>query len=474
MTVRLKITLLISAAGFLSSLVFSGIVLWEMLEQPFHIIDSDLESTARRAIQVLAAADAKAAADGLLSAEDEPYWLEIRDGVSGNVIYRSKMARRIEIPEQAFGSRAKIHRAISRQTGDRQQDQEPGNEVSFRVRKFDMSQGGRTFQVRAGRPIENLEEEIWDTTITVACGLVFSGFLLMGISFLTAGFILKPIQRMNELARDISEKHLERRLPLSTGRRDEFSALAQTLNRVFDRLQHAFLQQKRLLADASHELKTPLTMMRLALDEIHSELGETGSDPQAESHERMTEQVLRMERLVKSLLDLSSLEIEAAVTRAPIDLGEILKSLIAEYRFMADVRGIAIRVTLPERLEMAGDADKLARAFSNILDNAVKYAADGGQVEVVGERSDADWKITVVNDGPGVPASEISRVFEQFYRVEQSRSLRLGGSGLGLAIVKRIIELHGGAVQLASEPGRWTRVTVTLSYSHPGPILKSR
>jgi signal transduction histidine kinase len=378
------------------------------------------------------------------------------------------MASRIEIPEQAFGFRASIRHVISRETGDLGQDQEqgqgqgPGNEVSFRVRQFNISQDGRAFLVRAGRPIENLEEEIWDTTITVAGGLVFSGFLLMGISFLTAGFILKPIRRMNEQARDISEKHLERRLPLSAGRRDEFTALAQTLNKVFDRLQHAFLQQKRLLADASHELKTPLTMMRLALDEIHSDLGDAGSDPQTESHERLTEQVLRMERLVKSLLDLSSLEIEAAVTRAPVDLSEILKSLIADYRFMAAVRDIFIRVILPERLEMEGDAEKLGRAFSNILDNAIKYAADGGQVEVAGEASGADLKITIGNDGPGVPESEIPKVFEQFYRVEQSRSMRYGGSGLGLAIVKRVMELHGGHVKFESQQKGWTRVTVSL------------
>jgi signal transduction histidine kinase len=234
---------------------------------------------------------------------------------------------------------------------------------------------GRAFWVRAGRPIENLEEEIWDTTITVAGGLVFSGFLLMGISFLTAGFILKPIRRMNEQARDISEKHLERRLPLSAGRCDEFTALAQTLN---------------------------------------------------------------------------------------VDLSEILKSLIADYRFMAAVRDISIRVILPERLEMEGDAEKLGRAFSNILDNAIKYAADGGQVEVAGEASGADLKITIGNDGPGVPESEIPKVFEQFYRVEQSRSMLYGGSGLGLAIVKRVMELHGGHVKFESQQKGWTRVTVSL------------
>jgi signal transduction histidine kinase len=203
-------------------------------------------------------------------------------------------------------------------------------------------------------------------------------------------------------------------------------------------------------------------MMRLALDEIHSDLGDVGCDPQTESHERLTEQVLRMERLVKSLLDLSSLEIEAAVAKDSINLAEMLNSLIADYRFLAEPRDIYINVTLPERLEVEGDAEKLHRAFSNILDNAVKYNMDGGQIKIAGDLFDAGLTIIISNTGPGVPEAEIPKVFDQFYRVDQSRSLRHGGSGLGLAIVKRIIELHGGNVKFESRQGGWTRVTVSL------------
>lgn len=459
MTVRLKITLLITAAGFLSSLVFSCIILWEMLEQPFHLIDADLESAARRAVQIVLRGDEKRGSVAQWSINDERYWLEIKDQDSNKSIYRSDLAKLIEIPEPALGSKATISLIVPREQIDLGQDRR--NEVTFRVRKLKISLGARTFLVCAGRPMENLEEEFWDTLIGVVSGLVFSGLLLMGISYFMAGFILKPVRIINEQARDISEKHLDRRIPISGGR-DEFNTLAQTLNKVFDRLQHAFLRQKRLLADASHELKTPLTMMRLALDQIRSGIGETRPDPQAESLEWMTEQVLRMERLVKSLLDLSSLEIEAAVAKDSINLAEMLNSLIADYRFLAEPRDIDINVTLPERLEVEGDAEKLHRAFSNILDNAVKYNMDGGQIKIAGDLFDAGLTIIISNTGPGVPEAEIPKVFDQFYRVDQSRSLRHGGSGLGLAIVKRIIELHGGNVKFESRQGGWTRVTVSL------------
>jgi signal transduction histidine kinase len=333
--------------------------------------------------------------------------------------------------------------------------------VTFRVRKSEITLDGKSFLVSAGRPVEEIKEELWDIIVGVVTGLVFSTLLLMVASYFVAGFILKPIRSINDQAQEITEKHLERRIPV-TSARDEFSALSRTLNQVFDRLQHAFLRQKRLLADASHELKTPLTMMRLSVDEMRTAPAENPSQLQAERLERIAEQVLRMERLVKSLLDLSSLEIEAAASEDAIDVVRILEALIADYRFLAEPRDIRIEVRLPEQLIVKGSAEKLNRAFSNILDNAIKYNVDGGRIEVIGDQSGIDLTITITNSGPGVAESEIHKVFDQFYRVEESRSLRYGGSGLGLAIVKRIVELHGGTVNFESKPGSWTRMTVAL------------
>ena len=138
-----------------------------------------------------------------------------------------------------------------------------------------------------------------------------------------------------------------------------------------------------------------------------------------------------MERLVKSLLDLSSLEIEAAASEDAIDVVRILEALIADYRFLTEPRDIRIEVRLPEQLIVKGNAEKLNRAFSNILDNAVKYNVDGGRIDVIGDQSGTDLMITITNTGPGVAEAETHKVFDQFYRVEESRSLRYGGSGSG-------------------------------------------
>lgn len=461
MTVRRKIALLITAAGILSSLVFSCIILREMLEQPFHLIDAELQSVSKRAVQVVFRSDERRGVDRQWAIGDERYWLEIKDQDSGKLVYRSKLAKQFQIPEPSPGSSTTVRLSIPQ--GKIDLGQYSQNLVSFRVQTSIIALGARKFLVCAACPIENLENEFWDTIIGVVGGLFFSGLLLMAISYVMAGFILKPIRMISDQARDISEKHLDRRMPVS-GSRDEFNTLAQTLNKVFDRLQHAFLRQKRLLADASHELKTPLTIMRLALDEPPCSQDSSNWDRQSLSRERMTEQVLRMERLVKSLLDLSSLEIEATAAKNPINLADLLDGLIADYRFMAEPRHIHISVHLPQRLQTQGDAEKLNKAFSNILDNAVKYNIDGGQIQVTGESSGAGPTIIVSNTGPGVHEAEIPMVFDQFYRVDRSRAWRHGGSGsgLGLAIVKRIVELHGGKASFESRQGSWTRVTVRL------------
>lgn len=459
MTVRHKITLLITAAGFISSLLFSCIIMLGMLKQHLRLIDTDLEGIIMRAARFASRIDDEKDSEAPCLIGDEHYWLEIKDQDSGKLIYRSNIARRIKIPEPPPDSNATVELIIPPELINLGQDRK--NEVIFRVRNSRISLDARRMTVCAGRPIESLEEEIFRTIGGVAAGLFFSVLLLMAISYFLAGFILKPIRVMNQQAVDITAKHLHRRLPISDGR-DEFNALAQTLNQVFDRLQHAFIQQKKLLADASHELKTPLTMMRLALDKIRSGLDETHLDPHTESHERMTEQVLRMERLVRGLLDLSTLEMASVAAQNPIDVTKILTSLIADYQPMGELRNFRIEVDLPQRLKIEGDEEKLYRAFSNIMDNAVKYSTDGGQIEITCVQSSSDIAITISNIGPVVPQTEIPKVFDQFYRVEQSRSSRHGGSGLGLSIVKRIVELHGGGVKFESRTDNWTHVTVTL------------
>jgi len=459
MSIRQKITLLIAGAGFLASLVLSGLVFLEMAKQPLKIIDSELKSTGRLAARMILTSQEKS---GLSSsnptfAENDRYWLKIYDLNSKDTLYQSYLATLIDIPRSEPFSRSNFSTIIPRDRINLGQNWR--NEVTFRISTFSFTLDGRPLIIQIGRPVEKLEGEIWEIVIRLAGGLAFSTMLLLAISYFVAGMILKPIGTISDLTKDINEKSLDQRIPVGASH-DEFNELARTINRMFDRLQLSFARQKRLLADASHDLKTPLTMLRLFTDEVISQNREDLPDFLRESLLRQNTQVLRMERLIKNLLDLSSLEILESVPSESIDLINLVDPLLEDYRLLAGTRNIMINAQIPKNLNIKGDPEKITRALSNILDNAIKFNHDGGEIQLNADRKDTTVMLSVTNTGPGIPEYEIDKVFDQFYRVEGSRSLQYGGSGLGLAIVKRIIELHGGSVKMESEPGSWTKITI--------------
>jgi two-component system OmpR family sensor kinase len=461
MTIKTRITLFIAGTGFIASLLLCVVVFFELIEQPFELLDTVLKEEAYRTTRMIVKRQRESEPPPPDSAAHaiHAYWIEIYDQGTNRMLYQSSLAKSVKLSPVNPGSSAIASVAIP--SGQIDLGQDNSHEVTFRVRAFLLTLDGRTYIVQIARPIEKLEEEIWELVLGILSGLIFSTLALIAISRFMAGKILQPIGAMKDLAQDISEKNLDQRIPAGKGR-DEFSELARTINRMLDRLQYSFARQRDLLFDTSHELKTPLTTMRLAIDEICTYDGENLPSFAEEKLFQLNSQVLRMDRLVKDLLNLSSLETLTSIDPKPVNITELLSSLAAEYQFLADAHNIKIDIRLPDRLLIQGDAEKLNRAFSNILDNALKYNVDGGRIEVIGDQSGVDLTITVTNTGPGVAEAEIPKVFEQFYRVEKSRSAGYGGSGLGLTIVKRIVELHGGKVELESQQGAWTRVTVSL------------
>ncbi len=463
MTVKTRITLFIVGAGFIASLLFSAVVFYELIEQPFDILDTVLKEeaykTARMIVERQKKSDLAGHPDSYSHALDKKYWIEIYGKETNKILYRSGLAKLVKLPPVEPGSSA-VARAILL-TGQIHPEQGKTRREPFRIRSFSIELDGRSFVVQIARSLEELKSEIEELVFSLITGLILSTLALIFISRFLAGRILQPMGQMKDLARDISEKNLDRRIPTGKGQ-DEFSELASTINRMLDRLQYSFLRQRNFLFDTSHELKTPLTTMRLAVDEMCALDGENLPPFVMNNLLRLNRQVLRMDRLVKDLLNLSSLETLTRIDPKPVYLTELLSSLAEEYKFLANAHNITMAVRLAERLVFHGDEEKLRRAFSNILDNAVKFNVDGGRIEVTGDQSPTELMVTVANTGPGVPEAQIHQVFDQFYRVEKSRSIQHGGFGLGLAIVKRIVELHGGKVKLESQQEAWTRVTVIL------------
>ncbi|MCD8569433.1 MAG: HAMP domain-containing histidine kinase, partial [Geovibrio sp.] len=158
----------------------------------------------------------------------------------------------------------------------------------------------------------------------------------------------------------------------------------------------------------------------------------------------------------------SSLELDSSIAAETVDLKKILEQLKEDYSLFTCERGISLSSGYSGNMTMKGDYEKLFRAFSNLLDNAVKYSDDSGVIRITAIRTDETIEIKVFNTGAGIPPESLDKVFEQFYRVEESRSSKYGGSGLGLAIVKRIAELHKGEVKIESAYGESVTVTVIL------------
>jgi len=461
MTVKTRITLFIVGAGLITSLLFSIVVFYELIEQPFELLDSQMKADACKAAEILVKSREESDQKVIDAAlpEINRHWIQIMDPNSKKMLFHSDLAQSVPFPPVKPGASAIVNVIVP--YDHVKGEPAGGRKETFRVRTFRIVLDGGTFIVKIGRSMKNLKEEIAELIFGIAIGLVVSTLALIAISRFLAGKILQPIGRMKSLAQNISEKNLDERIPVGKGK-DEFSELAKTINQMLDRLQYSFVRQKNFLFDTSHELKTPLTTIRLAVDEISAADGEKFPPFVKENFLRLNNQALRMERLVKDLLNLSSLEMMTRIDAKPVPIGELISSLAEEYQFLADARQIKMDIRLPKGLMIPGDAEKLRRAFSNILDNAVKYNDDAGRIELTVEATAAELTVTVANTGSGVAEAEIPKVFDQFYRVEKSRSIQHGGSGLGLAIVKRIITLHGGRVTFESQPGAWTRITVSL------------
>ncbi|MGD9161186.1 MAG: HAMP domain-containing protein, partial [Desulfobacteraceae bacterium] len=319
MSVKYRITLLVTAAGFIASLLFSVVIFYELIEQPFYVLDFELAEEANRAVSLIEENQIKSQLNILNPhiLDTFPTWLKIYELNSERVLWKSKIADQISIPAVKPGS-ATIADAVIHDDKI-YYGQGSSEKAAFRTQTFELMTDGIKLNVQVALPMVKLKEEIRELLIGIIAGLILSTLVLVVISYFVAGRILKPIGAMKDLALNISEKNLDQRIPVKKDK-DEFNELARTINTMLDRLQFSFVRQRDFLFDTSHELKTPLTTIRLAIDDIcSSEITSNSQPPPSENFLRITKQVIRMERLIKDLLNLSSLEILTSVDPKPIN-----------------------------------------------------------------------------------------------------------------------------------------------------------
>jgi signal transduction histidine kinase len=283
--------------------------------------------------------------------------------------------------------------------------------------------------------------------------------LLAGLVWLLVGRVLRPVEAIRTEVDRISAGDLDRRVP-EPPTTDEIARLAHTMNAMLGRLADASGRQRRFVADAAHELRSPLARMRteLEVDLAHPETAQ----PAATAAGVLAE-VITLQRLVDDLLLLARGDAGALDPRRDdaVDFDDLVQRRVAAFRAAGERRLDSGRVT---PVQVNGDPDQLERVIGNLLDNAVRHARE--RVVVTLAEDGEGWaELAVDDDGPGVPPADRDRVFERFTRLDEARSARDGGAGLGLAIAHDIAERHGGSLRIDSEGAPGARFVLRLPVS---------
>jgi signal transduction histidine kinase len=303
-----------------------------------------------------------------------------------------------------------------------------------------------------------------------ALGVLFVASL--GVGWVVAGRVLRPIGRITSVARDIQATDLSRRIELP-GPDDELKQLGDTFDAMLARLDAAFAAQRQFVADASHELRNPLAIIRTNVDVA---LADPRADPEDLRHTMVVVKRAsdRMARLVDDLLALARRQ-EPILEHEPVDLGAAVAEASDDFVVPAAARNIVLDRAIAPGVVVTGDRDALKRAVANLLENAVRLAPPGSRIRLAtGSEDDQAW-IAVADEGPGIAPEDQPHVFDRFWRADKARSRADGGTGLGLAIVRQIAESHGGQVRLQSKVGVGSSFVIWLpvaagSAGEPAPV----
>ena len=292
--------------------------------------------------------------------------------------------------------------------------------------------------------------------------VLLAGALAAGIALLIARWVARgmtqPLRDMAQAARKMETGDYTQRVYTSS--RDEVGQLAQAFNRMSAELDQLERLRRDLVANVSHELKTPISALRAHLENLLD--GVERPDP--ETLQVMLAQSERLGRLVDQLLDLSRLESgDVPLHRERVELAPLVSQVLSEIEVASSGRGIRLQGTVPVDLPAVhADRERVHQVLFNLLDNAVRFTPPGGCVTVSADEHDGSIDVRVVDTGPGIPAEHLPRLFERFYRADPARAHRDGGTGIGLAIARSVVEAHGGRIWAESRPGEGSVFTFEL------------
>jgi signal transduction histidine kinase len=327
---------------------------------------------------------------------------------------------------------------------------------------------GSTYHVIVG-PLHEHSPLFGELQLPGVAGAILAIALLVStvICFFLTRHLVGPIDRLRQATREMSAGNLSVRMaPRLKGRQDDLALLAADFDNMAERVQNLLESKQQLLRDVSHELRSPLTRLQLALSLARREDG--GVERQLT---RIENEADRLEQLIARILKLVRLERPAsALQGVPVDVGKLLQTITQDVAIEADARNCTVSVNTVAGLEVSGEPELLRSAFENVIRNAVRYGPSGSAVVVTAGRGDSagaegsagQVQVTVRDHGPGVPEKDLKLIFEPFYRVDAARDRAGGGEGLGLAIAARAIVVHGGSIEAHNAPDGGLEVAMRL------------
>ena len=321
------------------------------------------------------------------------------------------------------------------------------------------------FTVGISRSMQAEQSEVWDFAMTLLATLPLGIVAAFGVGYIVSSWALTPVDKMISTANDITANRLDQRIDVpDTG--DELSRLAQTLNKMIDRLNKSFEEMRRFTADAAHDLRTPVTALRTELEV--SLMADKTIDDYRNSIQTALEESINLSRLTEQLLDLSREDHGMnPESQQAVRLDAVLQSVLEVLNSVALQKKITIDTRQIRPWTVTGDHVRLRRVFMNLLSNAIQYSSPGGQIWLEGTADSDTTTVVVADNGPGISAADLPHIFDRFRRVDQARNRQSGGTGLGLAICKSIVESHGGKISMESTFGQGSRVSVTLPSAKP-------
>jgi heavy metal sensor kinase len=463
LSIGMRLTLWYVVIFALAQTVF-GFGMWILLRHHLYdLVDDGLEDQTQDLKNFMQAQKKDASIAKLQEEVNETYTLEHSGDYlelyadEGALIYRSTFLQNHQVILPANDAKHGIFRNL--RIGRRH--------FRFTLQRFEAN--NHAYTATMGIPTNDVVEtlDLFQSYLLMLAPALF--LVAAGGGYWLSRRALAPVDSLVQTARVISGANLDNRLPkLETG--DELQRLSDTLNEMLDRIETAFLRITQFTADASHELRTPVSLIR-----TEAELALRRSRDETEYKESLRHILLEAERttgLIEQLLAMARADSgRETLHMQPLNLAQTLRRIVDDWRQVAAIRGLEFSADIVEDARVLGDETALRRLVEILLDNAFKYSASPGSVHLSSEKRGECAVLTVQDSGVGIPPEEQEKIFERFYRVDKTRSREQGGAGLGLAIARWIVTQHRGSITVKSQTGRGATFRVELpAIAAPVPI----